>query len=776
MDKFDCNSCSFTNSDFREFSKHLRRHAGDPYFIQNCSECDNVFKSYRSWQRHVSVHIARREDTSHQSRYTGTTPSYSESCSAQTDGEEQYPDNPEDAEPSGAESIAPVSEEHVADFLITLRGRGIPMNVCMQIVSEMKKLGKRVVHECEEMLSKKEHTEAGDAADIGNLADEIASLKMLDAVDSSHKLFKFAKSERDYVPPVSVELDKANHFQYVPIKAQLSSVLGDKKVADQLRFRNTSTPGTYADICDGKNHKNMEERIQLIMYFDEFVVTNPLGNKVNKYSVGAIYFVVANLERRAQLKDMHLCMLFRADLTKKFGWEKVLAPLLSDLKLLEEDGIQVSFSCGEKKEVTCSLEMIVGDNKGVHDIAGFFKTFVNTKRICRTCHAETDDIQSKMNVSDYAVRTVQGYEDEVGILEREEFDEEMQKIFGVHRRCELNQLTTFHCITGLPLDISHDVFEDGVAKHAVEQVLQALIGAQLLDLDEVNTAISSLKYHRVDGNKPQRCQKKGAGISCKQTCAEMWTLLRLLPLMLSTSIRPSSLAGSLKAIWDILTGLISIVQILMASVILDKDVDMVEKLVEKWLKAFCKCFPNFRMKPKMHFLLHYANCIREHGPPFRYSAIRFEAKHSELKRYMKNSTNHKNVCRSMAVSCQLSKCTSKDPTSNKHDEDSKEYVSESGYRYITGDVVVQKSDTDENDRYLKVTNFSKDDDGTCSVMGVAIEDVRYVEELCAFTVRLGGHAKVPVSKLASLHPLGLYNIFGQDYVVPVTSNHYIRKE
>lgn len=45
---------------------------------------------------------------------------------------------------------------------------------------------------------------------------------------------------------------------------------------------------------------------------------------------------------------------------------------------------------------------------------------------------------------------------------------------------------------------------------------------------------------------------------------------------------------------------------------------------------------NSSLKPKHHFLLHYANIVTKIGPLMYLSCMRFEAKHKEFK---KNATN-----------------------------------------------------------------------------------------------------------------------------------------
>ena len=76
------------------------------------------------------------------------------------------------------ESIELESDDHLADFLIKLRARGIPMNVCMDMVKEMKFFGKKVAEECVAKLSNGQCT-GENAKNPDKLADDLSSLQML---------------------------------------------------------------------------------------------------------------------------------------------------------------------------------------------------------------------------------------------------------------------------------------------------------------------------------------------------------------------------------------------------------------------------------------------------------------------------------------------------------------------------------------------------------------------------------------------------------------------
>lgn len=56
-----------------------------------------------------------------------------------------------------------------------------------------------------------------------------------------------------------------------------------------------------------------------MLYYDDFVMSNPITNKIRKYKIGAFYFLLGNLEPkyRAQLPLMPLVLLCKAEHSKE---------------------------------------------------------------------------------------------------------------------------------------------------------------------------------------------------------------------------------------------------------------------------------------------------------------------------------------------------------------------------------------------------------------------------------------------------------------------------
>lgn len=141
-------------------------------------------------------------------------------------------------------------------------------------------------------------------------------------------------------------------------------------------FRNAqSSNGTYESFCDGSHFKENvflsgDVRIPLILYTDDFEVCNPFGKPPKKHKVTAIYWVLGNIcsVSRSSLTSIYLAVLCKANDATKYGYSRVLEPLLTDLKSLEQDGVFVSsFGRFIKGTVFC----VIADNLGAHVVRGF---------------------------------------------------------------------------------------------------------------------------------------------------------------------------------------------------------------------------------------------------------------------------------------------------------------------------------------------------------------------------------------------------------------------
>jgi hypothetical protein len=148
----------------------------------------------------------------------------------------------------------------------------------------------------------------------------------------------------------------------------------------------------------------------LILYGDEFEVTNPLGPHATKHTILAFYFTVANLSpyHRSRTDFIPLLALCNSNDTKKYGLNAVAECIHRDLQVLEHNGLAVP-GCSER--IFGSLIYIAGDNLNSHTIGGFNGSFgPKVLRPCRYCLKTNTELQTVTEVDKLQWRTSQNYD------------------------------------------------------------------------------------------------------------------------------------------------------------------------------------------------------------------------------------------------------------------------------------------------------------------------------------------------------------------------------
>lgn len=114
---------------------------------------------------------------------------------------------------------------------------------------------------------------------------------------------------------------------------------------------------------------------------------------------------------------------------------------------------------------------------------------------------------------------------------------------GLKRDSVLNSLSFYHVTDNVAVDVMHDILE-GVGAYEVKLVLTLLTEQKHMSLDKLNYRITSFDDGFSDvGNKPSLISKshlKKIDSPLRQSAAQMWCLLRLLPLMICDLIPTDS--------------------------------------------------------------------------------------------------------------------------------------------------------------------------------------------------------------------------------------------
>jgi hypothetical protein len=140
-------------------------------------------------------------------------------------------------------------------------------------------------------------------------------------------------------------------FHYIPLLSTIEGLLKQdhfRKQVDEWGNRIRSD-GVLEDYCDGSVYKNralfsMETKsIQIIAYFDELEICNPLGTHVKKHKLGIIFYTIGNIDPkyRSSYKAVNLTICARSVLIEKHGINVILKPNIDDLNTLYTSGINL---------------------------------------------------------------------------------------------------------------------------------------------------------------------------------------------------------------------------------------------------------------------------------------------------------------------------------------------------------------------------------------------------------------------------------------------------
>ena len=99
-----------------------------------------------------------------------------------------------------------------------------------------------------------------------------------------------------------------------------------------------------SDFCDGylfKNHPVFSTdptALQIILYYDELELTNPVGCFVKKHKIGCLMFSLGNIHPRfrSSLKSMYLVAVATTSVIDKYGIDRILQPFVGDINKLTE--------------------------------------------------------------------------------------------------------------------------------------------------------------------------------------------------------------------------------------------------------------------------------------------------------------------------------------------------------------------------------------------------------------------------------------------------------
>ena len=517
--------------------------------------------------------------------------------------------------------------------------------------------------------------EAGVSSEVVNEVTEMVGQidpfeKAREELENERKRCKFIEGNFKNVKPVTVVLSSKDSphldsYQYVPIGQSLKILLEDQT------FLNQKTNDPYfhdenliQDVRDGECYrgniffKENPEAVPLILFIDELEVCNPLGAGKTKHKINCSYFSTLQVQPalRSKVNSIQLVSLVKSKVWKKYGNKLCNENLISDLRMLETEGVAVDIPT--KKTVRAGLQFVVGDNLGQHNIAELNQSF-SSGHICRWCkityneacreglaYADCKDgfCPDRWTVTEYDEKATEAVE-----------GANVTDTYGIKGNCVFNQLKSFHCVLQLPPCLGHDYYE-GVWAADIQFYLDYLINKEsLISIEEFNKKLKNIQLTSRDSkNRPREFKTRKRGSKYEGSAGSQRVLSRVITVILE-HVLDESMVGELIVKLCEVSELVTAPKLTIYEIETNLHFTIIDYLEMR--RAAIEDLGMATMKPKHHFLSHYSELYKFHGPLIHLWAMRMESKHQYFKNVIRTSKNFINVTKTCAIRHELAQIT-----------------------------------------------------------------------------------------------------------------------
>ena len=416
--------------------------------------------------------------------------------------------------------------------------------------------------------------------------------------------------------------------------------------AEVLNPHTSTNSFLLTDFCDGtlfKSHPlfSVEHHaLQIVGYYDDLEVVNPLGSYTKKHKLGCLYFFLANVrpQYRSSLKCIHLVAVGRTEDIQHYGMNLFLSPFVDDLKRLYLDGLTVAVG-DSRRTLHGGLIAFLADTLAAHAVGGFKGSVSFALRVCRTCMVTPEELQHCFSASACGLRTSESYFEQCNLLHGP-LREHYSTTYGVNFMSVLEEVPGYSVINGLPHDIMHDLYE-GVVPYEFKLLLRHCVGQSYFSVEELNRRI---ECYRFDSNEPRLLDPsviKSNDTKIRQSASQMMSLSQQLPLIIGDKIPLDD------SHWKSFLLLLRICQISNSPVCSKDTIAYLRVLIEEKLRIFKELYPHEKLLPKHHYMIHYPDQMEQLGPLIQCWTMRQEAKLNFVKKVSRLS-NYKNICKTVA--------------------------------------------------------------------------------------------------------------------------------
>lgn len=456
-----------------------------------------------------------------------------------------------------------------------------------------------------------------------------------------------------HINGVSTMVKVNETFMYIPIIDTLKLIFRNpetRKLLSKEQDHVTRLPevAEYNTFRSGSTYQSSDyfsefpDAIRISLYQDDVELGNALSSRAGINKVSIFDFKIQNMPDKWNSSPRSVFpLIYCTSLdAKKHGYNRILKPLVQDLKKLEK-GINVHYG-SEVFTLRATVTMFCGDTLAAHDVFGLLGP--TATYFCRICtiprglyHA--DPLQK------HPWRTEQWYNEN---LEKVQSGEIKPSECGLKPcGCILNELQNFHITRNYSLDTMHDIAE-GIVPLCIQLVLSRYYKNKNIDLrvDCINKRIQLFKYGYVD-KKNRPCANitdamliKPKEVRLKQTASQNMCLLRSIPFLFADKVPTDC------KLMRMIGHLINITRILNSTIISHHLLAQLEEHIRLFDGIFYQSFS--RKINKSHHLEHYVECIRRSGNMKQFNCFVFEQKNKPNKDQSGTCKNFINICKSLA--------------------------------------------------------------------------------------------------------------------------------
>jgi len=516
-----------------------------------------------------------------------------------------------------------------------------------------------------DLLRKELHAEntEGRSCVITNVIENTESLLKQSwmQINTDCKLNAFCRAELNLVEPREIVLGenadtkRNDTYQYVPILETLRVYLQHEDVQISIEHQRVKQPKVLYEYTDGDafmSHpifSKIPDALRLHFYTDDVEICNPLGGAKKKHALMGVYFTVGNIEQKylSSLCNIHVAILCKSSLVKKYGLQKVLSPLIADICHLETTGIDIALKT-QTKHVFGSLATVSADNLASHEIGGFRKCF-SSGRVCRFCMINYTDLSkyySETQDNFPALRVTKTHKKHVDAVCS---DPSLASAYGVSGEAAFHHLDSFDATHSLPPDCMHDILE-GVIPITLRMCLRGLIKSKFFTVKTLNERLRRFHFGSTDSaNVPPAISETFQNNNISGSASQKFNLFRNLAFIIGDLVDHNS------KFWQLYILCRRVVEAILSPAVRVHMIAYLDTLISDFLRMVCDLAPT-EFVPKFHYLTHYPRLMAKYGPLRYHWCFRYESYHSRLKSIAKRTGNFINICYTLAERNQMKKC------------------------------------------------------------------------------------------------------------------------